>query len=83
MKQDVDNYRYVSACRKRMVKKLLSKKVLNNFIIAVVFVGVAFEKKGCDTFNSHVNCWKFYFLNHFEILPCIETVDSKESFCFD
>ena len=51
-------------------------KSLNNFIIAVVFVGVAFEKKGFDTFNSHVNCWKFYFLNHFEILPCIETVDS-------
>ena len=36
-----------------------------------------FEKKGFDTFNSHVKCWKFYnFLNHFEILPCIETVDS-------
>ena len=36
-----------------------------------------FEKKGFDAFNSHVNCWKFYnFSNHFEILPCIETVDS-------
>ena len=35
-----------------------------------------FEKKGFDTFNSHVNCWKFYFLNHFEILPCTESVDS-------
>ena len=55
-------------------------------MIAVVFAGVVFEKKtildefekkGFDTFNSHVNCWKFYyFLNHFEILPCIETVDS-------
>ena len=36
-----------------------------------------FEKKGFETFNSNVNCWKIYnFLNLFEIFPCIEPTDS-------
>ena len=36
-----------------------------------------FEKKGFETFNSHVNCWKMYnFLNSFEILPCVEAIYS-------
>ena len=33
-----------------------------------------FEKKGFNTFNSHINCWKIYQnLSKFEIEPIHET----------
>ena len=42
-----------------------------------------FEKKGFETFNSNVNCWKVYnFLNLFEIFPCIELTDSLKKLFF-